>query len=665
MWKIAEAQLRRDEKKGKLLDAYYDILKSKLKEDLEPAGTRERQKQIYDFITSEFNSFHGTSQSGTFSSVLRKAASCVKKAADCVLKAENVISAAAQPCLPASIACAGVMLVVSLCIQAGSQRDVLFKGLDEIPDVIYDLAEHEKLHWADTQEPVFKRSMTNLCSGILEFLARAACHLQKHPVTRILKDMFNQGEWDVLLAAIKNAEARLINHSTVSGWKDVRMIREAQEKDQLAQRTATLSKATAARNEKITAFLKKIHEHAWPDGDSYEFSKDRVKPPEEGTCKWFINHDKFKAWESSGNPNSKFLLLTAYPGCGKSVLSKHLIDTVLSQSKDRTVCYFFFKDDFEHQKSAVGALCTLLHQLLVMSESKGCTLLADSALRRLETMGNESFFGSVCSLWKTFTEAALHTDAGEVVCVLDALDECRTKDRNEIIRAINEFYRTPRNQESSSLKFFLTSRPYGNIIQSQFYVWGHRLPEIRLAGEEDDVANDIAAEIKIVVNKRIDQICNTFHLSKRMTELMKTNLGNTPGRTYLWITLVFDDLLKKTSGINKEYIESFAKNPPKDVDDTYEKILNRSKTQSPGNQDLKRTRNILQMVVAARRPLTLQEMSIALPLTEHEPPYKDLVDEIDTEEGVWNTIRDCCGLLVIRVDDRLYLLHQTVREFLV
>jgi hypothetical protein len=212
----------------------------------------------------------------------------------------------------------------------------------------------------------------------------------------------------------------------------------------------------------------------------------------------------------------------------------------------------------------------------------------------------------------------------------------------------------------------LTTRPYGDIIQSQFYyAWGHKLPEIRLAGKEDDVANDIAEEIKIVVDKRIDQICDAFHLTKKKRNLMKTNLGAAPGRTYLWITLVFDDLLKKTSGINKEYIESFIKNPPEDVNDAYEKILNRLKTQGLDNQDLKRTRNILQMIVAARRPLTLREMSIALLLLEDQPPYEDLADEIESKEGIWNIIRDCCGLLVIRVDDRLYLLHQTVREFLV
>lgn len=106
MWKNAEAQLRRDEKKGRLLDAYYDILKFKLK-DLKPAGTTERQKQISTFIVSEYGSFDDTKKLGGFAEIL-------KSAANRILKAERVISAAAQPCLPASIACAGVMLVLSV-----------------------------------------------------------------------------------------------------------------------------------------------------------------------------------------------------------------------------------------------------------------------------------------------------------------------------------------------------------------------------------------------------------------------------------------------------------------------------------------------------------------------------------------------------------------------
>jgi hypothetical protein len=107
MWKIAEVELRRDRTKKKLLDAYYDILKSKLKEDLEPAGTPERQKQLSVFILSESKSFRDPDKSAKFASVLMKAANCI-------LKAEKVFSAASQPFLPASIACAGVMLILSV-----------------------------------------------------------------------------------------------------------------------------------------------------------------------------------------------------------------------------------------------------------------------------------------------------------------------------------------------------------------------------------------------------------------------------------------------------------------------------------------------------------------------------------------------------------------------
>lgn len=94
--------------------------------------------------------------------------------------------------------------------------------------MIYDLTEIEKLYWTKTQKPVFKTSMTELCCRLLEFLARATCHLKKHPVTKTLKDMFNQGGWDSLLSAIEDAKARVNEHSGVNGLMEIREIREAQ-----------------------------------------------------------------------------------------------------------------------------------------------------------------------------------------------------------------------------------------------------------------------------------------------------------------------------------------------------------------------------------------------------------------------------------------------------
>ena len=66
MWKIAEAQLRQDKKKkNELLDVYYTILKSKVK-DLDSSNTPKMLKQISAFIESEAERFQDTSKLGAF-----------------------------------------------------------------------------------------------------------------------------------------------------------------------------------------------------------------------------------------------------------------------------------------------------------------------------------------------------------------------------------------------------------------------------------------------------------------------------------------------------------------------------------------------------------------------------------------------------------------------
>jgi hypothetical protein len=105
-WKIAEIQLRQDKKKRKLLDAYYDILKSKLNEKLEPAGTPERKRQISAFIDSESKNIQNTNHLGVMGQVLKQAFSFMVRSMD--------VTAASARCFPASIACAGMVLILSV-----------------------------------------------------------------------------------------------------------------------------------------------------------------------------------------------------------------------------------------------------------------------------------------------------------------------------------------------------------------------------------------------------------------------------------------------------------------------------------------------------------------------------------------------------------------------
>ena len=61
----------------------------------------------------------------------------------------------------------------------------------------------------------------------------------------------------------------------------------------------------------------------------YESYKNVVPTHAEGTCQWLTEHEKFRDWMNEGDVAC--LWTTADPGCGKSVLSRFLIDVYLPE----------------------------------------------------------------------------------------------------------------------------------------------------------------------------------------------------------------------------------------------------------------------------------------------------------------------------------------------
>src|SRR5436305_5756938 len=144
----------------------------------------------------------------------------------------------------------------------------------------------------------------------------------------------------------------------------------------------------------------------------------------------------------------------ADPGCGKSVLSRSLIHEDLKATESRATCYFFFKDDNNRQESPATALSALLHQLFSQRRS-----LIKYALPDHENEG-EKLPLSFYKLWNILTKSASDPEAGEVVCILDALDECEESGRYNIINSLNDFYKNVISSEQHlpKLKFLITSR---------------------------------------------------------------------------------------------------------------------------------------------------------------------------------------------------------------
>jgi hypothetical protein len=147
-----------------------------------------------------------------------------------------------------------------------------------------------------------------------------------------------------------------------------------------------------------------------------------------GTCEWFLKDQRFGEWRDS---NSDLLWVSAGPGRGKSVLSRSLIDeghlsTITITPSDiqptsvSVVAYFFFKEGGDGNMDDAQALYAILHQIFTSSSTSELIKYALPKHRRY----GESLTKSFSVLWDILEECATASEASEIICVVDALDEC-------------------------------------------------------------------------------------------------------------------------------------------------------------------------------------------------------------------------------------------------
>ncbi|EXJ66752.1 uncharacterized protein A1O5_09947 [Cladophialophora psammophila CBS 110553] len=352
------------------------------------------------------------------------------------------------------------------------------------------------------------------------------------------------------------------------------------------------------------------------------------------------------------------LWISADPGCGKSTLSKFLVDHELQTTTERTCCYFFFKDN-ENQNNLASAFCALLHQLFTSQPR----LLAHAipAWRR----NGDKLAKEVVELWRIFLAATTEDNSRNVFCVLDGLDECRDADRHRLIEKLAVFLAGTRTSRcrTHSLKIVVTSRPYDSIqldFQRSMKAAAPSVPIIRLRGEDENKA--IRSEINSVIRARVVEMTETLPLSLEVSKLLEQKLLNMQNRTYLWLSLAIDGIyetLRDNFHHDEDSIKTSIAALPRSVEDAYEKILNRVRDHQ---RDIVRT--ILHIVVGARRPLNVGEMSIALRIAtskEMDSLKPTLIEKIRLEKY----IREWCGLFVFIEKSTIHLVHQTAKEFLI
>ena len=502
----------------------------------------------------------------------------------------------------------------------------------------------------------FENAVIKVYIHILEFQARVVSHLWKGSVRRVARNTVKADDWQGRLDDIEKADAECLLFTNLLDKEKEDRTREQQymqSEQQTKVQKGIVEALNTTRKDREADYddelRNKLKHSLSTDYEEHKnFNPKRVR----GTCEWFLHSKEFLEWRDA--TDSRILWVSAGPGCGKSVLSRCLIDErhVCPSARASTLCYFFFRDGQAERERGANALKAISHQLLKQHPRSN---LIRYFLPRFKEHGDK-LGGMFSELWNSMLETLSDPTTGEVVWVLDALDECSDFERTRLLECLTEIYSSKecQNNKNIKLKILITSRQYHDI-EVRFRRLEGMAGYIQLDGDEK--SEEISQEINLVIEDSVPRAASS--LSENDQAKVIVHLKSTPHRTYLWLHLMLKEIEHKIVAHGTERkLASIINKLPRSVYDAYERILKRSV-----DPDL--ARKILQIVIAAKRALTVSEMNVALALAlQGRCSSYDALD-LPCDQEFRSNVKQICGLFISIVDQKVYLLHQTAREFLV
>ena len=549
-----------------------------------------------------------------------------------ILSASSMVSAAVAFNPYAATAWTGVCLILPIFLNSSKENEAAIEGLNVVANLMAVYKWKERIYLRKDAAYDFSQATRKVYASILQYECSLLVHLQQHRMTRFKSNVLDAGHWNELVAKIKrldldcDARMKAVDNVRADVWRN----------EQREWQRILLQKID---NEQMRGNIRKLY-------SNYEEGKNVNPQRSPGTGEWFLRHPDFLLWRESRS--SRCLWLSADPGFGKSVIARHLVenrDVMSMRDTKPVICYFFFRNGDSEKDNGKKALCAVLHQLCMQKPALYRFAEAD-----FENKGDK-VLDDFDALWAIFLEAVSDPDSEEVICVLDALDECEEGSRTKLMARIVDYYQNPAPVRSNvpSLKFLVTSRPITRIVRV-LRVLTDQDPTTQVSG--DQAYDSINQEIDLVVTERMKKIGKDLKMSHREEKALKARISAIPNRTYLWLHLVLD-LIGNQEDTSPSRLSRILDDIPEEVDQAYNALLDQIPTHY-----IDEARKIFHLILAAARPLSLGEFNVVLSLDSiaYEPFFLRHLDE--------GSFKRLCGLFVTIVDSRVYLIHQTAADFL-
>ncbi|KAJ5626943.1 hypothetical protein N7528_004370 [Penicillium herquei] len=330
------------------------------------------------------------------------------------------------------------------------------------------------------------------------------------------------------------------------------------------------------------------------------------------------------------------LVLTGRLGAGKSVLLANMVDdlNLYHRGKNMKVAFFFCRHDLPESlkpRIIIGSIARqLIWSMPGLAEGVG-----DYNLK-----GQPDEFEAIRHLLGVLLPSSF-----KAYLVIDGLDECEPEDRRAVIQEIRWL------QQRFSLLLCASVRKEPRDPYKIDDAW-EKFESVDITAIPDN-ASDIEIFIETELEARITSGKLTIGNPLLVLEIQDALLKGSQGM-FLWVALQIDNLCTMCTD---DAIRQALADLPQTLSETFDRILRKfDSTLARSYQN-----SILEIIVAARYPLTPEELREALSVIPGDTTW----DESRLVNDIFGILTCCGSLLTIDEEENtVRLVHSSVRQFL-
>ena len=373
----------------------------------------------------------------------------------------------------------------------------------------------------------------------------------------------------------------------------------------------------------------------------------------ESACSWILQDPTYLAWLNRST-SQQILWIHGDPGKGKTMIALSLIRklsmTTREADSSKPLLAYYLCNNLQGRSNVLAMAKSLLYQILKQQPHLLSHLRNDFNIQKAQ------LFSSLFGVWNLLGNIVRKVYARRIYLVIDALDECEpegleawlpllTQENNSI--GISS--RSVPISQPCHVKIVLTSR---NTSHIKDYVKATKLPSNWLDINLEQRSSSIVRGVDEFVSSKVAELANWKRYSEELKAQVEETLRQKAEGTFLWVALACREL--KKSHVNSVNTIKFLDRLPSGLPEIYQSIFQEIMS-NPDEEMVAYVKEMLRSVIIALRPLSLDELAIAA----------DLPLGIRNDQEMLAEFSKQCGSLVTIRASKIYLVHQSAKDFLV